>query len=146
MKEGREMERVQKATVDLVSLFSGENSEPHLVGILVARSNRRSYNFSLFDITENELVLQLHIGNALVYLAFESPEEIDEDEYPELVEELLRRAVPAVKELIKALDAENLEEPVILYDEMSPDVKEFVYDLLMRHRRGASPYDQTEPA
>jgi len=143
---GTEMERIRKATMELVSLFNEENGEPRLVGILVAKAGRRSYNFSLFDITENELVLQLHIGRTLVYLAFESQEEIEEDEYPELVEEILRRAVPAVKELIKAIEAENLEEPAILYDEMSPDVKEFVYDLLIRHRRGASPYDQTEPA
>ncbi len=138
------MERVRKATVELISLFNEE--EPYLTGILVAKAANKSYNFSLFDITENEFVLQLHIGRAIVYLAFESDEEIDEDEYPELVEEILRRTVPVVKELINAINVETLKEPVILYDEMSPDVKEFVYDLLIRHMKGGSPYDQTEPA
>ncbi len=140
------MEKIREATLKLVSLFNGENEEPRLVGILVARTGGKGYNFSLFDITENELVLQLRIGETLVYLAFESDEEISEDEYPELVEELIRRAVPAVKELIKTMDMENLEDPIILYDEMSPEVKEFLYDLLIRHIRGSSPYDQTEPA
>ena len=115
------MERVRKATVELISLFN-EEEEPRLTGILVTKAAKKSYNFSLFDITENEFVLQLHIGRAIVYLAFESDEEIGEDEYPELVEETLRRTVPVVKELIKAINAETLEEPVILYDEMSPDV------------------------
>lgn len=141
------MEKIKGATLRLISLLNQvEKSTPRLVGILVAREDKRSYNFSLFDVTENEIVLVLQIGTVIVYLAFESDENIDEDEYPELVEELLQVSVPAVKELAKAIKKENIKEPIILYDQMGPEVKEFLYDILLRHIRGKSPYDQTEAA
>lgn len=141
------MENIKRVILQLISpLNQAEADTPRLVGILVARGNKRSYNFSLFDVTENEIVLVLQIGTVVVYLAFESDEDIDEDEYPELVEELLQLSVPAVKKLAKAVKDEEIKEPVILYDQMSPEVKEFLYDILLRHIKGKPPYDQTEVA
>ena len=96
--------------------------------------------------TENEIVLLLQIGTVVIYLAFESDEDIEEDEYPELVEELLRISVPAAKELTQAMREEKIKDPLILYDQMSPEVREFLYDMLLRHIEGRSIYDQTEAA
>jgi hypothetical protein len=82
----------------------------------------------------------------IVYLGFESEEEFDEEEYPELVETLLRAVMPEVRGLVSAVEKAGLKGPEILYDRMSTEMKEFVYDILMRHLRGKSVYDQVEAA
>ncbi|ASJ00273.1 hypothetical protein [Thermococcus gorgonarius] len=140
------MKKVREALMGLLSAVDPEETGLRLVGVLVTHEKRPAYNFSLFDVTENEMVLMLQIGDTVVYLAFESEEEIDEDEYPELVEELIKLTLPGVKDLIKAVKEENLPKPGIVYDEMSPELKEFLYDILMKHMHGRSVYDQTEAA
>ncbi|WP_010477223.1 hypothetical protein [Thermococcus zilligii] len=140
------MKKVQEALMGLLSALDPEETGLRLVGVLVAREQRPAYNFSLFDVTGNEIVLMLQIGDTVVYLAFESGEEIDEDEYPELVEELVTISLPGVRNLIRAVKEENLPEPRIIYDEMSPELKEFLYDVLMKHVRGRPVHDQTEVA
>lgn len=140
------MKKVREALLGLLSTMNPEETGLKLVGLLVARENKSAYNFSLFDVTENEVVLMLQLGDMVVYLAFEGEEEIDEDEYPELVEELIKRALPGVRGLIRAVKDEGLLEPRIVYDEMSPELKEFLYEVLLRHLSGKSVYDQTEAA
>ncbi|ASJ02408.1 hypothetical protein A3L09_03645 [Thermococcus profundus] len=140
------MREIQKAVIGLVSSFSPEETGLKLSGILVTREKNSAYNFSLFDVSESEVVLMLQIGSVVVYLAFEGEEEIDEEEYPELVEELIGKSLPGVKELIRTIEGSGLAEPRIVYDEMSPELKEFMYDVLMRYLKGRSVYDQTELA
>lgn len=143
------MREINEAIITLISTLDsefGEEAGIKLVGVMIAPSETRGYNFSLFDVTEDEFVLSLQIGKYIVYLAFESEEEIDEDEYSDLVEELLHVAVPAVRELIRKVSENGINEPLMLYDKMSPDLKEFLYGLFLKHRRGELPYEQTELA
>jgi hypothetical protein len=140
---------INEGLIALISTFGSEFEEEtgiKLVGVMIAPSEKKGYNFSLFDVTENEFVLSLQIGKYIVYLAFESEEELDEDEYPDIVESLLNTAVPPVRGLIQKASDSGLDEPLILYDRMGPDLKEFIYDLYLKHRRGEPPYEQTESA
>lgn len=145
------IEDIRAAVLELLSKFSPEEGEEgsfpiRLTGVMVARGNRAGYNFSLFDVTENEILLSIQMGAVIVYLGFEGEEELDEEEYPELVEALLRAVMPEVRALVSAVDKNNLKGPEILYDRMSTEMREFAYDILMRHLEGKSIYDQVEAA
>jgi hypothetical protein len=141
------MEGVREALRNLISSLNSEleGEGIELVGVMLAPTGK-GYNFSLFDVTENEFVLSLQIGKYIVYLAFESEDEIEEDEYSDIIEELLHMTVPSVRELIRKASEGGINEPLILFDKMSQDLKEFLYGLLLKHRKGELPYEQTELA
>ncbi|NJF24927.1 hypothetical protein E3E29_04505 [Thermococcus sp. Bubb.Bath] len=145
------MEGIRTAVLELLSKFSTEEGEDgrfplQLTGVMVAHGNRAGYNFSLFDVTEDEILLSVQMGSVIVYLGFEGEEELDEEEYPELVEALLRAVMPEVRALASAVEKSSLKGPEILYDRMSTEMREFVYDIIMRHLEGKSVYDQVEAA
>jgi hypothetical protein len=146
----RIIEEIRTTVLELLSKFSSETEEGgfpiHLTGIMVARGSRIGYNFSLFDVTENEILLSVQMGSVIVYLGFEGDEELDEVDYPDLVEALLKAVMPEVRGLVSAVEKSGLKGPEILYDRMSPEMREFVYDILMRHLKGKSVYDQVEAA
>jgi hypothetical protein len=148
----RVIEDIRTAVLELLSKFNmgSEEDEEHfplrLTAVMVAHGSNTGYNFSLFDVTEDEILLSIQMGSVIVYLGFEAEEELDEEEYPELVEALLRLIMPEVRALASAVERSKLRDPEILYDRMSTEMKEFVYDILMRHLRGKSVYDQVEAA
>jgi len=147
----RVIEGIRTAVLGLLSKFSPEAGEEdrfplQLTGVMVARGNRVGYNFSLFDVTEEEILLSIQMGSVIVYLGFEGEGELNEEEYPELVEALLRAVMPEVRALVSAVEKSDLKGPEILYDRMSTEMREFAYDILMRHIEGKSIYDQVEAA
>jgi len=116
-------------------------------GLLIARAEREGYNFSFFEITETETVLAVQMKGFIVYVAIESDEELDEEEYAEVGKALLEHLTPKIALLVtKAERGYSGKADILLDDGMSPELKEFFYSLLVKHRQGKSPYEQTEVA
>ncbi|CAD5243675.1 hypothetical protein [Thermococcus camini] len=132
---------------DLVFEIEEEPVTVSIRGVLLARIDSRGYNFSFFELSENEFVLAVQMKGFVVYLGMEADEEIDEEAYPELVKILLGQLTPAIALLITRAEKEYLgRADLLLDDEMGPDLKEFLYGLLVKHRKGMPIYEQTEVA
>ncbi len=132
---------------DLVFEIDGEPVTFSIKGILLARTNSKSYNFSFFEISENEFVLAVQMRGFVVYIGIETDEELEEELYPEVVRALLENLSPQVALLVtKAEEEYNGRADLLLDDDMSPPLKEFFYQMLIRHRRGETSYEQTEVA
>lgn len=132
---------------DLVFEIDGEPVTFSIKGILLARTSSKSYNFSFFEISENEFVLAVQMRGFVVHIGIETDEELEEELYPEVVRALLENLSPQVALLVtKAEEEYNGRADLLLDDDMSPPLKEFFYQMLIRHRRGETSYEQTEVA
>ncbi|NJE30636.1 hypothetical protein E3E38_06195 [Thermococcus sp. 18S1] len=132
---------------DLVFEIEEEPVTVSIRGVLLARTDSKGYNFSFFELSENEFVLAVQMKGFVVYLGMEADEEIDEDAYPELVKIILGQLTPAIALLITRAEKEySGRADLLMDDEMGPDLKEFFYGLLVKHRQGKPVYEQTEVA
>ena len=132
---------------DLIFEVDDESVTLSIKGLLIARAERESYNFSFFEVTETETVLAVQMKGFIVYIAIESDEELDEEEYIEVGRALLEHLTPKIALLVtKAEKVYSGRADILLDDGMSPELKEFFYSLLVKHRQGRSPYEQIEVA
>ncbi|AHL23843.1 MULTISPECIES: hypothetical protein [Thermococcus] len=132
---------------DLIFEIEGKPVTLSIKGLLIARAEREGYNFSFFEVTETETVLAVQMKGFIVYIAIESDEELDDEEYAEVGKALLEHLTPKIALLVtKAEKDYSGKADILLDDGMSPDMKEFFYSLLVKHRQGKSPYEQTEVA
>ncbi|WP_297507102.1 hypothetical protein [Thermococcus sp.] len=116
-------------------------------GLLIARSPSEGYNFSFFEVTGNDFVLAVQMKGFVLYIGIESDEELDEEEFLELGRALLEYLTPKIATLITEAERKYSGKADILLDDgMSPELKEFFFSLLAKHRAGKSPYEQTEMA
>ncbi|WP_297421611.1 hypothetical protein [Thermococcus sp.] len=132
---------------DLVFEIDGEPVTVSIRGILLARAGSKTYNFSFFELGESDFALAVQMRGFVVYLGLEADEEVEEEALPEMVNILLSGLTPAIATLITMAEKSyGGKADVLLDDEMGPSLKEFFYDLLMKHRKGRDPYEQTELA
>jgi hypothetical protein len=116
-------------------------------GLLIARAGSEGYNFSFFEVTETETVLAVQMKDLIVYIGIEGDEELNDEEYAEVGKALLEHLTPKIALLVtKAEKGYSGRADILLDDDMSPDLKEFFYSLLVKHRQGRGPYEQTEMA
>jgi len=132
---------------DLIFEIGGEPLTLSIKGVLLARTQSRGYNFSFFEISENEFVLAVQMKGFVVYIGIETDEELDEEFYPDIVRALLENLSPQIAFLVTKAEKEyGGKADVLLDDDMSPSLKEFFYQLLIKHRSGKTVYEQTEVA
>ncbi len=132
---------------DLIFEIEGKPVTLSIKGLLIARAEREGYNFSFFEVTGTETVLAVQMKGFIVYIAIESDEELDDEEYAEVGKAMLEHLTPKIALLVtKAEKDYSGKADILLDDGMSPDMKEFFYSLLVKHRQGKSPYEQTEVA
>ena len=132
---------------DLVFEIDGEPVTVSIRGVLLARTDSKTYNFSFFELSESDFVLAVQMRGFVVYLGLEADEEVEEEALPEMLNILLSGLTPAIATLITAAEKSYRgKADILLDDEMGPSLKEFFYDLLMKHRKGKDPYEQTELA
>ncbi|AEH24428.1 hypothetical protein [Pyrococcus yayanosii] len=133
---------------DLVFEIDGEVVTLSVKGVLLVKIPSDNYNFSFFEVTEQEFILAIQMGGYMVYLGIEADDEVEEEAYPMVVRTLIAQLIPDVNALIREAKKVKYAGPgdMLLDDNMSPDLKEAMYDILMRHRRGITPYEQVEVA
>jgi len=132
---------------DLIFEIDGTPVTLSIKGLLIARAEREGYNFSFFEVTETETVLAVQVKGFVVYIGIESDVELEDEEYAEVARALLEHLTPKIALLVtKAERGYSGSADVLLDDDMSPDLREFMYSVLMKHRQGKSPYEQTEVA
>ncbi|ACJ15634.1 hypothetical protein, conserved [Thermococcus onnurineus NA1] len=132
---------------DLVFEIEDEPVTLSIRGVLLARVESKSYNFSFFELSENEFVLAVQMKGFTVYLGIEADEELEEEAYSELVRILLEHLTPQIALLITRAEKDYRgRADLLLDDDMSPEMKEFFYSLLVKHRKGEPVYEQTEVA
>ncbi|WP_457752055.1 hypothetical protein [Thermococcus sp.] len=132
---------------DLIFEVAGEPLTLSIKGVLLARTESKSYNFSFFEISENEFVLAVQMKGFVVYIGIETDEELEEEFYPDILHALLENLSPQIALLATKAEKEYPgKADVLLDDDMSPSLKEFFYQLLIKHRSGRAIYDQTEVA
>ncbi|WP_297487282.1 hypothetical protein [Thermococcus sp.] len=132
---------VSKAVRDLLRAFA--DFPLRLTGIAAAGDPEERNGFSVFGVTEADVALSIHMGRTVVYLCFEGEEEMDEEALVDLFQEAMERAMPHVRELVRLLPEKGGE---LLHDEMGPEMKEFIYGMLIKHLKGENVYEQTEAA
>ncbi|MBC7095013.1 hypothetical protein [Thermococcus sp.] len=116
-------------------------------GIMIAKTDSKTYNFSFIEITENEFVLAVQMKGYVIYIGLESDEELDEDAYPELVRSLINHLLPSLHTLIREAEKSYRgTADLLLDDNMSPDMKEFFYELLLKHKKGLPTHEQVDIA
>ncbi|WP_297534330.1 hypothetical protein [Thermococcus sp.] len=132
---------------DLIFEINDKPVTLSIKGVLIARAEREGYNFSFFEVTEIETVLAVQMKGFIVYIAIESDEELDDEEYAEVAKALLEHLTPKIALLITKAEKDYRGKADLLLDDgMSPELKEFFYSQLVKHRRGETPYEQTEIA
>jgi len=98
---------------DLIFEIDEEIVTLSIKGVMLAKTDSKSYNFSFVEITETEFVLALQVRGYIIYLGFESDEEIDEDAYPELVRALIQQLIPVLNNLILEAEKSGYREKLI---------------------------------
>ncbi|HII60458.1 TPA: hypothetical protein HA331_01610 [Pyrococcus horikoshii] len=132
---------------DLVFEVDDEVVTLSIRGVLIAKINSNSYNFSFFEVSEDEFILALQTSGYIVYLGIESDNEISEDAYSSIGRILISELMPYVNLLVeKAKSIGYSGVDILLDDDMSPTLKEAMYEILIKHRRGKTPYEQFEIA
>ncbi|BAD85629.1 hypothetical protein, conserved [Thermococcus kodakarensis KOD1] len=132
---------------DLIFELDGNPITVSIKGLLLARVKSSTYNFSFFEVTETESVLAVQMKDFVVYIAFETDEELSDEEFAEIGKALLEYLTPKIALLTtKAEKFYGGKADILLDDGMSSDLREFMYSLLLKHRKGESPYEQTEVA
>ena len=137
----------QELARDLVFEVDDEVITLSIKGVLIANVPSKSYNFSFFEVSESEFILALQAFGYIVYLGIESDAELNEEAYPSIVQILISELMPHVNALIR--EAEKVRyrgSDMLLDDNMSPTLKEAMYDILIKHRKGRTPYEQFEVA
>ena len=137
----------QELARDLVFEVDDEVITLSIKGVLIANVPSKSYNFSFFEVSESEFILALQAFGYIVYLGIESDAELNEEAYPSIVQILISELMPHVNALIR--EAEKIRyrgSDMLLDDNMSPTLKEAMYDILIKHRKGRTPYEQFEVA
>ncbi|ACS90176.1 hypothetical protein [Thermococcus sibiricus] len=116
-------------------------------GIMIAKSVSKTYNFSFVEVTDNEFVLAVQMKGYVIYLGLESDEIIDEDAYPELVRALINHLLSSLHNLVREAEKEYQgKADLLLDDNMSAEMKEFFYELLLKHQRGLPTHEQVDVA
>ncbi|MFA4639668.1 hypothetical protein [Pyrococcus kukulkanii] len=137
----------QELARDLVFEVDGEVVTLSIKGVLIASVPSKSYNFSFFEVSEDEFILALQASGYIVYLGIESDEEVTEEAYPSIVQILVSELMPYVNALIREAEKVGYKgSDLLLDDNMSPTLKEALYDILLKHRKGRTPYEQFEVA
>ncbi|MFA4645785.1 hypothetical protein P8X24_00665 [Pyrococcus kukulkanii] len=137
----------QELARDLVFEVDDEVITLSIKGVVIANVPSKSYNFSFFEVSESEFILALQAFGYIVYLGIESDAELNEEAYPSIVQILISELMPHVNALIR--EAEKIRyrgSDMLLDDNMSPTLKEAMYDILIKHRKGRTPYEQFEVA
>ncbi|USS40235.1 hypothetical protein NF865_07850 [Thermococcus aggregans] len=116
-------------------------------GVMIAKTDSKGYNFSFVEITDNEFVLAVQMKGYIIYIGLESDEELDEDAYPELVRALINHLLPNLHTLIREAEKSYKgKADLLLDDNMSPEMKEFFYELLLKHKKGLPIHEQVDVA
>ncbi|AFK22934.1 hypothetical protein [Pyrococcus sp. ST04] len=132
---------------DLVFDVDGQVITISIKGVIIASIPSKNYNFSFFEVSEDEFILALQASGYVVYLGLESDEEVEEEAYPSIVQILISELMPHVNLLIEEAKREGYRgADLLLDDDMSPTLKEAMYEILLKHRKGKSPYEQFEVA
>ncbi len=132
---------------DLIFQIDDEAVTLSIKGVLIARADRDIHNFSFFEIDEQQFVLLIQMKGFILYIGVESDQEFDDEAYPELMRAFIEHLLPSIGMLIAEADRKYRgKADLLLDDNMSPDMKEFFYRLLVKHKQGKSIYEQTEIA
>ncbi|WP_461866553.1 hypothetical protein [Thermococcus sp.] len=132
---------------DLIFQIDDEAVTLSIKGVLIARTNKNIHNFSFFELDGQQFVLSIQMKGFTIYIGIESDEEFDEDAYPELIRALIEHLLPSISLLITEADRKYRgKADLLLDDNMNPNMKEFFYELLLKHKQGKNPYEQTEIA
>lgn len=132
---------------DLIFQIDDEAVTLSIKGVLIARIDKDTQNFSFFELDGQQFVLSVQMKGFVIYIGIEADEEFDEDAYPELMRALMEHLLPSIGMLIAEADREYRgKADLLLDDNMGRDMKEFFYGLLVRHKQGRSIYEQTEIA
>lgn len=135
---------------DLVFEIDEEEVILSIKGTMIARADSSSYNLSFVEVSENEFVLGIQMRGYIIYIGLESDEEIDEEVYPELVRALIAQLLPVLNNLIDQAEKmkyrESRKADILLDDNMSDDMREFFYEMLIRRIKNLPLYEQTDVA
>ncbi len=122
-------------------VVSGSGRAMRLSALAIVNTGKEEPNFSIFEISGSEFVIMIRVKGITVYVGVEGEEELEEEEAAEVLEGL----IPALSREIRNFRS-NLKGFSLIYDDMGQEMKEFIYDVIMRHSKGKSPYDQVEAA
>ncbi len=122
-------------------VVSGSGRAMRLSALAIVNTGKEEPNFSIFEISGSEFVIMIRVKGITVYVGVEGEEELEEEEAAEVLEGL----IPALSREIRNFRS-NLKGFGLIYDDMGQEMKEFIYDVIMRHSKGKSPYDQVEAA
>jgi len=111
-----------------------------LSALAVALTKDESPNFTIFEISDSEIVLVVKICGVTVYAGIEG-EGLLEDETSGDLRTLISSISRATRRFRGRLHKEG-----VIYDDMSPEMREFLYDVLIKHVKGRTEYDQVEAA
>ncbi|MDK2868885.1 MAG: hypothetical protein PWP39_120 [Pyrococcus sp.] len=132
---------------DLLFEINGDVVTLSIKGILLANTSSTSSNFSIFEVSENEFILAIQTSGYVVYLGIEAEEEIEEEVYPSLVRIIISEVMPIINNLVQvAKELSYKGADILLDDNMSSSLREAMYNLLLKHKKGKSPYEQVEVA
>jgi|GEM_PF-724659 hypothetical protein len=135
---------------DLVFEIDEEEVILSIKGVMIAKADSKSYNLSFVEVSENEFVLGIQMRGYIIYIGLESDEEIDEEVYPELVRALIAQLLPVLNNLIEQAEKmkyrESRKADILLDDNMSDDMREFFYEMLIRRIKNLPLYEQTDVA
>ncbi len=109
-----------------------------LTGLAIAGTRKKKSNFAIFEISDSEFVLMVRTSGVEAYAGIEG--ELLDDEMPEGLKVLISVISDELRKL------KTKPRTSILYDNMSPDMKEFLYDVIMRHESGQMFREQFEDA
>ncbi|MDI3474485.1 MAG: hypothetical protein PWQ79_1506 [Thermococcaceae archaeon] len=132
---------------DLIFDVGGDSITFSIKGVLLARAPGAKYGFSFFDVSDDAFVLLIRVRDFEVYIGIEMDTPVEEEDYPEVARALVEYLVPKVALLVtKAEKLYSGTADIILDDGMGPALREFFYEVLMRHREGRTVYEQSEVA
>ncbi len=132
---------------DLIFQIDDETVTLSIKGVLIARINKNTHNFSFFELGEHQFVISVQMKGFVLYIGVEADEEFEEEAYPEVMRTLMEHLLPSIGMLIAEADRKYRgKADLLLDDNMKDDMKEFFYGLLIRHKEGRSIYEQTEIA
>ncbi|AAL81515.1 hypothetical protein PFDSM3638_06965 [Pyrococcus furiosus DSM 3638] len=132
---------------DLLFEINGDVVTLSIKGVLLANTSSTSSNFSIFEVSENEFILAIQTSGYVVYLGIEAEEEIEEEVYPSLVRIIISEVMPIINNLVQvAKELSYKGADILLDDNMSSSLREAMYNLLLKHKKGKSPYEQVEVA
>jgi len=112
-----------------------------LTGLAIARTDEKDSNFTIFEISDSELIIMVKVNGLTVYAGLEGDDLLNDENT-----EVLKNLISLILRETKKLRLRDITRAGVVYDDMSPDMKEFLYDLMIRHVRGEKVHDQFEAA